>query len=82
MQNTVFFGFAIADGMFNGDVTIVRQVIDIDEVRRCIRDGGPKGLIVSSSNTIHRGVKPANYQAMLDALREFGTFDSDANPHE
>ncbi len=53
-----------------------------DEVRRCIRDGGPKGLIVSSSNTIHRGVKPANYQAMLDALREFGTFDSDANPHE
>ena len=53
-----------------------------DEVRRCISDGGPEGLIVSSSNTIHRGVKPANYRAMLDSLREFGTLDSDPNPHE
>lgn len=51
-----------------------------DEVCRCIRDGGPGGLIVSSSNTIHRGVKPANYLAMLEALREFGTFDSDPQP--
>lgn len=42
------------------------------DVRQCIADGGPAGLIVSSSNTIHQGVKPANYRAMLDALREYG----------
>jgi uroporphyrinogen decarboxylase len=39
------------------------------EVRACLRAGGPGGLILSSSNTIHRGVRPANYQAMLRALR-------------
>ncbi len=45
-----------------------------EEVRRCIADAGPAGLIVSSSNTIHRGVKPENYRALLEALRTFGTF--------
>jgi uroporphyrinogen decarboxylase len=44
-----------------------------DEVRRCIADGGPGGLIVSSSNTIHRGVRPENYRAMLEALRKYGS---------
>ena len=38
------------------------------EVRSCIDGGGPDGLIVSSSNTIHRGVKPENYAAMLEEL--------------
>jgi len=42
------------------------------EVRDVLRQGGPTGLILSSSNTIHRGVKPANYLAMLEALREYG----------
>ncbi|NUQ66587.1 MAG: hypothetical protein HUU20_29340 [Pirellulales bacterium] len=37
------------------------------EVRQCILEGGPGGLILSSSNTIHRGVKPENYLAMLKA---------------
>jgi len=37
------------------------------EVRQCIAEGGPGGMILSSSNTIHRGVKPANYRAMLEA---------------
>ncbi len=41
------------------------------EVKQCLADGGP-GLILSSSNTIHRGIKPENYTAMLEALREFG----------
>lgn len=45
-----------------------------EEVRICIEKGGRNGLIVSSSNTIHRGVKPENYRAMLDALRKYGTF--------
>jgi len=40
-----------------------------EEVRICIEKGGPGGLILSSSNTIHRGVKPENFQAMLDAAR-------------
>jgi uroporphyrinogen decarboxylase len=39
------------------------------EVRQAIADAGPSGLILSSSNTIHRGVKPENYRAMLDELR-------------
>ena len=43
-----------------------------EEVRICIEKGGRTGLIVSSSNTIHRGVKPENFQAMLTALRLYG----------
>lgn len=43
-----------------------------EEVRVCLEKGGPSGLIVSSSNTIHRGVKPENYRAMLDAIRKYG----------
>lgn len=49
-----------------------------DEVESAVRDcldaaaaGG--GYMLSSSNTIHRGVKPENYRAMLTALRKFGT---------
>ena len=43
-----------------------------EEVRVCIEKGGKSGLILSSSNTIHRGVKPENYVAMLKAIRKFG----------
>lgn len=46
-----------------------------EEVRQCLAQGGPEGLILSSSNTIHRGVKPENYRVMLEALREFGGGD-------
>jgi uroporphyrinogen decarboxylase len=38
------------------------------EVRECLAAGGPGGMILSSSNTIHRGVKPENFRAMLEAL--------------
>jgi uroporphyrinogen decarboxylase len=41
-------------------------------VRACLRAGGPGGLILSSSNSIHRGVKPGNYRAMLQTLRREG----------
>ena len=45
------------------------------EVEQCIRAGSAGGgLIVSSSNTIHHGVKPENYQAMLDAVRKYGKY--------
>lgn len=47
-----------------------------EEVRICIEKGGPDGLIVSSSNTIHRGVKPQNYRAMIDAVRKYGVTES------
>ncbi len=47
----------------------------VAEVRTCLRGGGPGGgFILSSSNTIHRGVRPENYRAMLQALREFGGY--------
>lgn len=42
------------------------------EVRECIAVAGRSGYVLSSSNTIHRGVKPENYRAMLNALKEFG----------
>ena len=45
------------------------------EVRNCLCAGGPGGgLILSSSNTIHRGVRPENYRAMLRALRQYGRY--------
>ena len=43
-----------------------------NEVKECILQGGRNGLILSSSNTIHRGVKPANYRAMLNTLKNSG----------
>ena len=45
------------------------------EVEDCIAKGGAGGgLILSSSNTIHRGVKPENYKAMLDTLHDKGRY--------
>lgn len=45
------------------------------EVRQCICEGAPGGgLILSSSNTIHRGVKAENFRAMLDAVKRYGTY--------
>jgi uroporphyrinogen decarboxylase len=45
------------------------------EVKQCLLDAGSDGgLILSSSNTIHRGVVPANYRGMLDALRQYGVY--------
>lgn len=46
-----------------------------EEVKRCIEQAGAGGgFILSSSNTIHSGVKPQNYRAMLDALQRYGTY--------
>lgn len=53
--------------LVRGTTEEVRQ-----EVRDCLEQGGPAGLILSSSNTIHRGVKPENYRAMLEELRARG----------
>ncbi|MFQ5796710.1 MAG: uroporphyrinogen decarboxylase family protein [Candidatus Bipolaricaulia bacterium] len=50
-----------------------------DEVRQSVREiiraaapGG--GFTLTSSNTIHAGVKPENYLAMLDEARSFGRY--------
>jgi uroporphyrinogen decarboxylase len=50
-----------------------------EEVERavadCIRKGAPGGgLIVSSSNSIHSGVKPENYAAMIRAVYRYGKY--------
>jgi uroporphyrinogen decarboxylase len=45
------------------------------ETKECIRKGGRGGgLICMSSNTIHSGVKPENYLAMVETIREYGTY--------
>jgi uroporphyrinogen decarboxylase len=44
-------------------------------VRQAIADAGTGGgYILSSSNSIHSSCKPENYQAMIDACREFGEY--------
>jgi len=50
-----------------------------DEVRQatkeCIRKGGKGGgLICMSSNSIHSGVKPENYLAMVETIHKYGTY--------
>jgi uroporphyrinogen decarboxylase len=44
-------------------------------VQECIRKGGKGGgLICMSSNSIHSGVKPGNYIAMVKAIHEYGKY--------
>jgi len=49
---------------------------DVEEsVKACIESGGwGGGLIVSSSNSIHHGVKPENYSAMIKAVHRHGRY--------
>lgn len=43
--------------------------------KEALRKGAPGGgYILSSSNSIHASVKPENYKAMLDTLREYGRY--------
>ena len=54
----------------HGSVEEVRQA-----VADCIGKGGRGGgLIVSSSNSIHSGVTPGNYAAMIEAVHAHGTY--------
>ena len=44
-------------------------------VKECIRKAGAGGgLICASSNSIHSGVKPENYVAMVKAIIEYGRY--------
>lgn len=59
-----------AFSLVSGTAEEVRQ-----ETREVIRKAGKAGgLICMSSNTIHSGVKPENYVAMVRAIREFGRY--------
>ena len=45
------------------------------ETKECIRKGGKSGgLVCMSSNSIHSGVKPENYIAMLETIHEYGKY--------
>lgn len=47
----------------------------IEAVKECIRAGSPGGgHMISSSNCIHSAVQPANYAAMIRAVREYGAY--------
>ncbi len=47
----------------------------VAETKEALRKGAPGGgYILSSSNSIHSAVKPENYKAMVDTLKEFGTY--------
>lgn len=47
----------------------------IEATKTALRQGMPGGgFILSSSNSIHSGVKPENYVAMLQTLHEFGKY--------
>jgi uroporphyrinogen decarboxylase len=46
-----------------------------EATKEALRKGMPGGgFILSSSNSIHSGVKPENYLAMLRTLHEFGSY--------
>ena len=59
-----------AFSLVSGTVEEVRQ--ETKEVIRKAGKGG--GLICMSSNSIHSGVKPENYVAMVKAIREYGKY--------
>ncbi len=67
-----------------GNVDCVETLVGkpVDDVRKetaqCILDGAVGGgHIISSSNSIHKGISPVNYQAFLDAVIEFGYYPID-----
>ncbi|MBD3183935.1 hypothetical protein GF312_16745 [Candidatus Poribacteria bacterium] len=54
-----------------------------DEVTEAVKETIAKagiggGYILASSNSIHPGVKPENYKAMVDAARKYGRYPLDA----
>ncbi|MBN1299059.1 MAG: hypothetical protein JW997_05170 [Actinobacteria bacterium] len=59
-----------ATTLVNGSISDVSE-----EVRNCIiKAAGKGGYILSSSNSIHSGVKPDNFMAMVEAARKYGKY--------
>ena len=47
----------------------------IEEVKHCIDVAAPGGgYILSSSNSIHRSIKPENYIAMINTVKKYGKY--------
>lgn len=64
-------------GNVNCGDTLCRESPDFvrREVKECLRKAAPGGrYICMSSNSIHSGVKPENYLAMLDTIKQFGQY--------
>jgi len=64
----------------NIDCGYVLSQAPVEEVRRITRQtievaapGG--GYCLSSSNSIHSSVRPENFMAMVETLREFGSYE-------
>ncbi|HEB33013.1 MAG TPA: hypothetical protein ENI15_19385 [Spirochaetes bacterium] len=55
----------------------VKSVTEVeDEVKQIITGAGQGGgLMISSSNSIHSGVKPENFLAMIEAAKKFGVYN-------
>ena len=50
----------------------------IEATKNCIRIAGPGGgYACSTSNSVHSGVKPEFYLAMLETIREYGLYPLD-----
>ena len=69
-----------------GNVDCVETLVDkpADQVRKetvkCMLEGSiGGGHIISSSNSIHRGISPQNYQVFLNTVKEFGVYPIDEN---
>ncbi len=53
----------------------------VEEVKRCIDVAAPEGgYICSSSNSIPRSVKPENYLAMIEAVKQHGRYPRRSTP--
>jgi uroporphyrinogen decarboxylase len=46
-----------------------------NDVQQCIKSGAKGGgFIISSSNSIHKGISPQNYRHMLECIHDFGKY--------
>ena len=64
-------------GNVNCGQTLSYGTVDevVAETKKALRKGAPGGgYICSSSNSIHSAVKPENYKAMMDTIKEFGRY--------
>lgn len=66
-MSKTYFGFALADSMFEGDCVIIRKSLSVDEVRALIADG-----VLSCLNPSH--------VATISAMRERFGFDVEIPP--
>ena len=67
-----------------GNIDCVKTLVNKtqEEVKKetieCILAASPGGgHVISSSNSIHRGINPENYKTFLDTIKEYGTYPID-----